>query len=145
MNGTAPRLATWAIAFCAGSAAACATGLHPYTTLAGRHFPSTQTAELHEGQTPNEVRAILGEPFEVMDGVEGTVWRYYERAHPRGCTSYLFGLSLGSRPEWVNEAIVTFRSDRVIAVKVHKQRDTEAAEWETPQNNQMQLTKPAPR
>lgn len=95
-----------------------------------------------EGQTAEEVRAILGEPFEIRRSDDGTVWRYYERANPRGCTTYLLGLSLGARPEWVSEALVTFRSDRVAAVKVYRQRDAEAAKWETPQNNQMR-TKPS--
>jgi hypothetical protein len=122
---------------------ACASGLHPHTTLAGRYFPSERTEELHEGQTPDEVRAILGDPFEVTEAAEATVWRYYEKANPRGCTPYLFGVSVGSRPEWVDEASVTFRSDRVAAVKVHKLRENETRRWETPQNKEMQLTRPA--
>src|SRR5262245_51441176 len=92
---------------------ACASGLHPHTTLAGRPFPSARTEELREGQTPDEVRGILGDPLEITEAAEATVWRYYERANPRVCTTYVFGLSLGGRPEWVDEASVTFRSDRV--------------------------------
>jgi len=140
MVATAARLM---VTLCAGLACACASGLHPYTTLAGRHFPYARTAELREGQTPAEVRAILGDPFEVTEAVETTVWRYYEKANPRGCTTYLFGLSLGNRPEWVDEVIVTFRSDRVAALTVHQQRDNEASKWEAPQDNELQRTRPA--
>jgi outer membrane protein assembly factor BamE (lipoprotein component of BamABCDE complex) len=136
-------VATAAVILCAVWASACASGLHPYTTLAGRHFPNTRAAELREGQTPAEVRALLGDPFEVTEAVESAVWRYYEKANPRGCTTYLFGLSLSHRPEWVDEVIVTFRSDRVATLKVHQQRDDVASKWEAPQNNELQRTRPA--
>jgi outer membrane protein assembly factor BamE (lipoprotein component of BamABCDE complex) len=132
MREILPTTTRLVIVLCAGWTSSCASGLHPYTTLAGRHFPNARAAELREGQKPDEVKAILGDPFEITEAIETTVWRYYEKANPRGCTTYLFGLSLGSRPEWVDEVVVTFLSDGITAIKVLQQRDHEAAKWETP-------------
>jgi outer membrane protein assembly factor BamE (lipoprotein component of BamABCDE complex) len=143
MTRTATSAVRLMVALWAGLAAGCASGLHPHTTLAGRHFPNSRAAELRQGQTHDEVKAILGDPFEVAEAGESTVWRYYERAIPRGCTSYLFGLSLGNRPEWLDEVIVTFRFDRVASLKVRQQRDDVASKWEAPQNNELQRTRPA--
>ena len=115
----------WAI-----SSVACATGLHPHTTIAGQPFPAGQVTELHEGQTPEEVREVLGEPFEMQDVSDRTIWRFYEKANPRGCTTYLFGLPLGSRPESVSEALVTFHAGRVVSIRVHREGDYEVRSGE---------------
>jgi outer membrane protein assembly factor BamE (lipoprotein component of BamABCDE complex) len=99
----------------------CASGLHPHETLAGQYFPSHRVAEVREGSTPEEVSAILGEPFEQRPAGEETVWRYFEQSHPRGCTTYVLGLPLSGRPTWVREAIITFRENRVSSVKLFDQ------------------------
>ena len=96
----------------------CASGLQPHETLAGQYFPSHHVAEVREGYAPEEVHAILGEPFEQRPAGEETVWRYLEQSHPRGCTTYLFGPPLSGRPTWVREAIIIFRQNRVSRVKL---------------------------
>jgi outer membrane protein assembly factor BamE (lipoprotein component of BamABCDE complex) len=62
----------------------CAT-LRPRTTLEGRPFNVANVASVTAGLRESEVRALLGEPFEVLAGHPGLVWRYYERFTPRGC------------------------------------------------------------
>jgi outer membrane protein assembly factor BamE (lipoprotein component of BamABCDE complex) len=97
----------------------CAAGLHPHTTLAGRYFDSERVSELRELQSAEDVRAILGAPLEVQEADDEVVWRYFEQSHPRGCTSYLFGvLPLSRRPTWKREALITFREGRVAKVRL---------------------------
>jgi outer membrane protein assembly factor BamE (lipoprotein component of BamABCDE complex) len=101
-------------------ASGCAMGLHPHTTLAGRHFPSERAANVREGQTREDVAASLGEPLEDRATVDGLrKWRYFEEFQPRGCTPVIFGLSVGGRPRWVREVEVTFRGDRVTSVVIN--------------------------
>jgi hypothetical protein len=40
----------------------CAPALHPHTTVAGRQFPFERGIDVHEGQSREEIVAILGEP-----------------------------------------------------------------------------------
>jgi len=98
----------------------CAMALFPHTTLAGRYFPSERAADIHEGQTPQEVAASLGEPLEDRETADGLrKWRYFEEFQPRGCTPVIFGLSVGGRPKWVREVEVTFRADRATRVVIN--------------------------
>jgi outer membrane protein assembly factor BamE (lipoprotein component of BamABCDE complex) len=60
-------------------------GLRPRTTLEGRPFDVANVQSIHPGLTEPDVRALLGEPYEVTVDGEHTVWRYYERFTPRGC------------------------------------------------------------
>ena len=119
MRGTRPAstraVPTILLAVLAGG---CATGLHPHETLAGRYFPSHRVAELREGQAPEEVRAVLGEPFEERASPEETVWRYFEEAHPRACSTYVLGLPLSGRPRVTREALVTFRQGHLVKVQL---------------------------
>ena len=99
----------------------CAYGLHPHTTLDGQPFATERLADLREGQSPDEVRALMGAPFEATDAPDGTVWRYYERWNPRGCTSSFLGIfPHGRLPERTVEAVVTFRQDAVTRVDVRR-------------------------
>ena len=80
--------------------------LHPHSTVEGRYFPSHRTAEVAKGQSSDQVRAVLGEPFEVTDREGTVVWRYFEKFYPRACTTRLFGISLSSlKPESVETEV----------------------------------------
>jgi outer membrane protein assembly factor BamE (lipoprotein component of BamABCDE complex) len=97
----------------------CAMALHPHTTLAGQRFDSERASEVHEGQGPDQIAAILGEPLEDRLGESGVrLWRYFEKFQPRGCTPVLFGLSLGGRPTLTREVLVSFRDGRAETVRV---------------------------
>jgi outer membrane protein assembly factor BamE (lipoprotein component of BamABCDE complex) len=94
--------------FIAVATASCTYGLHPRTTLEGRPFPMQQIEKLREGQSSAEVRALLGEPFEIAQTADGVRWRYFERWLPRGCNVPTFAL----------DAHVTFRRDVVADISV---------------------------
>ena len=120
----------------------CAMALHPHTTATGQRFASERSSEVHEGQTTDEVAAILGAPLEDRpeDGLR--VWRYFEQFQPRGCTPVVFGFSLGGRPTWTREVVVTFRNDRAETVQIARRGGTAPERIGESQNNQMQRTAP---
>jgi hypothetical protein len=63
----------------------------------------------------------MGAPFETTAAPDGTVWRYYERWNPRGCTGSFLGLfPHGRPPERTVEALVTFRQDAFAHVDVRR-------------------------
>lgn len=115
------RVRTAATIAAALASGGCAYGLHPHTTLEGQPFATERLADLREGQSPDEVRALMGAPLETTAAPEGTVWRYYERWNPRGCTSYVLGIfPHGHPPERTVEALVTFQRDAVVHVDVRR-------------------------
>jgi outer membrane protein assembly factor BamE (lipoprotein component of BamABCDE complex) len=99
--------------------------LRPYTTLAGQHFPSERAADVHEGQTRQDVAATLGEPLEDRETEDGQrTWRYFEEFQPPGCTPVIFGFSMGGRPTWMREVEVTFRADHATSVVIKNRGGT---------------------
>jgi outer membrane protein assembly factor BamE (lipoprotein component of BamABCDE complex) len=64
----------------------CMAALKPRSTLEGRPFDIEGAKAIHDGQTESEVRAILGDPLQATSDGPQTVWRYYERFTPRGCS-----------------------------------------------------------
>jgi len=96
-------LATLAII---GTSMAC-FGLRPRTTLEGNPFNVAEVGAVRPGLAEPEVRALLGEPFEVTTDEEGSVWRYYERFIPRGCDLNPPTISQEFRVEFVAGRVVS--------------------------------------
>ena len=92
----------------------CVQALHGHHTIEGRPFASDRVAEIRPGARSEVVRSVLGEPFEVSEQGGITVWRYFERFYPRGCTTKLLGISLSSLQPMQREAVIRFR-DGVVA------------------------------
>jgi hypothetical protein len=84
-------------------------GLRPRTTLEGSRFNAAEVGAIRLGLAEPDVRAIIGEPFEVTAGQQGTVWRYYERFTPRGCDP--------NPPVISQEFRVTFLAGRVVSTE----------------------------
>jgi hypothetical protein len=99
-----------------GMSAGCGS-LRPRTTLEGRPFNIAEVASVRAGLGEPEVQAILGEPFEVMAGQPGTVWRYYERFTPRGCDPHPPVISLEFRVTFVAGHVVSTEPTIPIAVR----------------------------
>ena len=90
-------------------APACVGGLHPRTTLDGSAFNATEVGAVRVGLAESQVRAILGEPFEVTTDRERTTWRYYEQFTPRGCYA--------KPPVIAQEFRVAFVAGRVVSTE----------------------------
>lgn len=104
----------------------CSYALHPSIVLAGRRFPTERVAELREGQTMDEVRAILGEPFEAQADGPAARWRYLEKVRPRGCTTRLLGLITAGQPRdavYTVDVRIAFRNDAAQNIDVRRGYD----------------------
>jgi outer membrane protein assembly factor BamE (lipoprotein component of BamABCDE complex) len=101
-------------------------------------------ADVRVGQTEAEVRALLGDPMEVLPDHETETWRYFEVFQPRGCTTEVFGISLSRRPTRRVELVITFAHGHVSAVTPMPERPETNATSAAPQNKRMQLTKRGP-
>jgi hypothetical protein len=104
--------------------AGCMASLHPRTTLAGQYFPAERVAEVRQGMSSLEVRAILGEPVEALQLGDVTALVYFERYQPRGCTDSFLGIPLSRRPVLSARATITIRSGVVLAVQTGEQAPT---------------------
>jgi outer membrane protein assembly factor BamE (lipoprotein component of BamABCDE complex) len=126
------------VALVAG-ATGCAA-LHPHITLGGRPFPIDRVTEVREGLSADEVTAILGEPFDERQSGGERIWQYFERYHPRGCTTEVFGILLSGRPTLERDVEITFLNGRVARVHMTEPRSSDVGKRAKPQNNQMQRT-----
>jgi hypothetical protein len=119
---TAKRHVAWVsgLIVCCFTLPSCVQALYGYSTIEGKRFAHHRTPDVVKGQTSEQVRSILGDPFEITERNGVVVWRYFEKFYPRGCETELFGMSLSSRrPESV-QAIVSIREG--IVDNVEEQR-----------------------
>ena len=99
---------------------ACTTirvSLYPHRTLEGQPFNFAGLAELREGMTSEAIRTALGNPLEVAQSGDVTMWRYFERANPRWCDG---GSSKAVPPEYSVDAVLVFRSDVLLLHNVRQ-------------------------
>ena len=97
----------------------CALALQGHSTIEGKPFPSHRAGEVTKGQTAEQVRSVLGDPVEITERDGVTTWRYFEKFHPRACSTLLFGMTISSPQPQLVEAIVTIRDGLVQDVTAH--------------------------
>ena len=120
-----------------GAVSTGCVALRPRTTLDGRFFPAARVIDIRAGQTESQVRALLGEPYEVLKSGENEVWRYYERFEPRGCDD--------PPPTITREFSVYFRNGSVVGTEPEMKPPEvgRLSEEEQLPNKWMQLTRSA--
>jgi outer membrane protein assembly factor BamE (lipoprotein component of BamABCDE complex) len=95
----------------------CSYAIRPPIVEAGRSFPEDRNVEIKNGESPVQVRTVLGDPYET-DGNENVGrWRYFMRI--RGVEQRrLFGFIPvpDSKSLRDHETVVTFRNGRVESV-----------------------------
>jgi hypothetical protein len=75
--------------------------------LEGAPFRVAGLNELREGMTIAEVREALGDPLEVAESGDVTMWRYFVRGSPAWCDG---GSRKATPPEYSADAVLVFRS-----------------------------------
>jgi outer membrane protein assembly factor BamE (lipoprotein component of BamABCDE complex) len=109
------RVLAW-ILIALPSASCVTTHLYAHHTLEGAYFPASRVGDVRRGMTETEVKAVLGNPLEVLSEDQGVVWRYFERAQPQWCD----GGKPSQRPEYVVDARVSFKDGTVTDTSVTK-------------------------
>lgn len=109
----------------------CSLGKGPPNVIGGRDFPGEKIPSVHKGMTADEVRHLLGDPFEIraVDGSER--WRYYVRQR-QDENVYVLGFIRFRNPMfiWTDEALVEIRAGLVerIEYRSHKELDKVSGE-----------------
>lgn len=92
----------------------CAYGTLPPQIIKGRDFSLEEAKSIREGDSAEEVRAALGDPFSIERGEDEEVWRYYARERKDGVT-YILGFIPNRTPHfiWDYELHLVIRSGEV--------------------------------
>jgi outer membrane protein assembly factor BamE (lipoprotein component of BamABCDE complex) len=96
---------------------ACTATIYVHRTIEGQPFRFEGLTELRQGMTSDAVRLALGEPLDVAESGDLTLWRYFERANPRWCDG---GSSKAARPEYSVDAVLVFRNDSLLLHNVRR-------------------------
>ena len=116
-------LQSWAVLVTAQAALlaqSCSYGSLPPRTLDGHVFRWDRVEMLEGGMPDSQVRALLGEPFEIVPVDSDSIrWRYYERARPKGDVVKLLGLIPVSTPAAQSmEVNIVFRHNVVENIRI---------------------------
>jgi outer membrane protein assembly factor BamE (lipoprotein component of BamABCDE complex) len=104
---------------CVLQATACSYALVPPRLQDGRPFNASKLAQLTKGMSSDDVRALLGEPYEVKTEGDTARWRYYARHLEEERVKFLGFVPLPSRKdESVSEATIEFKGGRVDGFRV---------------------------
>jgi outer membrane protein assembly factor BamE (lipoprotein component of BamABCDE complex) len=101
----------------------CAYATGKPRTVQGQDFPYGQVEQVHEGMPVEQVRELLGEPFEVEATPTGKRWRYYERER-QDERIYVLGFIPINRPYWVvdTELVLDIEDGTVKTVSFQENR-----------------------
>ena len=101
-------------ACCAVACAGCSYAIRPPVIVAGRAFAEDRLGEITPGKSPDRVRAVLGEPFEIDGTATAVRWRYYMRVRGAEQRRLLGFIPLPDSTSLLDhEASVTFDGGRV--------------------------------
>lgn len=100
-----PLVATVALLALTG----CAYALGPHMLIDGAEFSVEAMDQLTPGAEPEEVQAILGDPWRRKESGDRQRWEYYSRYQHRSCRVLLLGfLPVKSRPKQAYRAELVF-------------------------------------
>ena len=79
MHDETKRAVVILVMCCALAWTGCSHALRPPVVDAGRAFPEGRLGEIKQGDSPERVRHVLGEPFRIEGSAGAGRWRYYMR------------------------------------------------------------------
>jgi outer membrane protein assembly factor BamE (lipoprotein component of BamABCDE complex) len=101
----------------------CSYALRPPVVEAGQPFFDSRVNEVKYGATADQVRAVLGEPYESQGNENAGRWRYYMRLRAAEGKRLLGVIPIPddtTRNDY--EAVITWRDGRVDEVSSHRRR-----------------------
>ena len=101
----------------------CALATAPPRIVKGEEFPQEKVEKVQVGMSAQEVRDLLGRPFEIEVVGDRYQWRYYERER-QDERIYILGLIPVKRPYWIvdTELIILLREDMVEEVSFQEEQ-----------------------
>jgi hypothetical protein len=108
---------------CAVAWTGCSYALRPPVVDAGRAFPEGRLGEIKQGDSPEHVRNVLGEPFQIEGSAAAGRWRYYMRVRGAEERRFLGFIPLpDAKSVREHEASVSFAGGRVDRVTTSRPR-----------------------
>jgi outer membrane protein assembly factor BamE (lipoprotein component of BamABCDE complex) len=92
-----------------GLSSGCRISHTPARPIAGREFDVERARQVTPGMTPEQVRALIGRPWEERQDAGQVVWRYYVRYESRQLLELLGVIPVKETPAYgALEAKITF-------------------------------------